>query len=123
MAFNSPVRTAELAELATALGVDGTADEHRERDTQGGRARAAVTAVADLLTAVGIPADLAALGVPAERLSWAAAEAMSARRLVENNPRPLDEIAALALLRAAYAGDRAAAATPLETVNSDRSSS
>ena len=123
MAFNSPVRTAELAELATALGVDATADEHREGDTQGGRARAAVTAVADLLTAVGIPADLAALGVPAERLSWAAAEAMSARRLVENNPRPLDEIAALALLRAAYAGDRAAAATPLETVNSDRSSS
>jgi alcohol dehydrogenase class IV len=126
MAFNSPVRTAELAELAAALGVDGTddsADEHREGETQGGRARAAVTAVADLLTGVGIPADLAALGVPAVRLSWVAAEAMNARRLVQNNPRPLDETAALALLRAAHAGDRAAAATPVETVSSDRSPS
>ena len=73
-------------------------------------ARAAVTAVADLLAGVGIPADLAALRVPADRLPWAAAEAMTARRLVDNNPRPLDEAAALALLRAAHAGDRAAAA-------------
>jgi hypothetical protein len=43
--------------------------------------------------------------------------------LVENNPRPLDETAALALLRAAHAGHRAAAATPVEIINSDRSPS
>jgi hypothetical protein len=30
---------------------------------------------------------------------------MSARRLVDNNPRPLDEESALVLLRAAHAGD------------------
>ena len=96
MAFNAPTRLSELAELADALGVGQSEDP----------VRAAVTAVADLLTSVGIPADLAALGMPADRLPWAAAEAMSARRLVDNNPRPLDEAAALDLLRAAYAGDR-----------------
>jgi alcohol dehydrogenase len=98
MAFNAPTRLAELAELAIALGVGQCEDP----------TRAAVAAVADLLASVGIPADLAALGVPADRLPWAAAEAMSARRLVDNNPRPLDEAAALALLRAAHAGDRTA---------------
>ena len=66
---------------------------------------AAVRAVADLLAAVGIPRTLADLGVPADRLADMARDAMSARRLVENNPRPLDEESALALLRAAHAGD------------------
>jgi alcohol dehydrogenase class IV len=111
MAFNAPTRMPELAELATALGV-------RERDSAdedsasgpAARVEAAVTAVAELLVGVGIPADLAALGVPADRLPWAAAEAMTARRLVDNNPRLLDEVAALTLLKAAHAGDRAAAA-------------
>ena len=82
----------ELAELATALGV-GECDGQDE-DPAGGQAAkadAAVTAVAELLASVGIPADLAALGAPADRLPWAAAEAMTARRLVDNNPRPLDE--------------------------------
>lgn len=111
MAFNAPERTAELAELARALGVteaddDVDDDEGRDADHQAGLALAAVSAVADLLGSVGIPADLAALGMPADQLSWAAAEAMTARRLVENNPRPLDEAAALAVLRAAHAGDR-----------------
>ena len=121
MAFNAPTRMPELAELATALGVaecDG-ADEGSGR--QSAAAHVAVTAVADLLASVGIPADLAALGAPADRLPWAAAEAMTARRLVDNNPRPLDEAVALALLRAAYAGDRTAAAATPEAVSTGRS--
>ncbi len=55
MAFNSPVRTAELAELAAALGVDGPTTALTSTVRSGGRARAAVTAVADLLAGVGIP--------------------------------------------------------------------
>jgi len=108
MAFNAPVRTAELAELARALGVavDSTAADSPSGTADASPARAAVSAVAELLAGVGIPADLAALGMPADRLAWAATEAMSARRLVENNPRPLDEAAALAVLQAAYTGDR-----------------
>jgi alcohol dehydrogenase class IV len=100
MAFNLPVRTTELAEVARAMGAADAADA----DPSTG-ARAAVTAVADLLSAVGIPRTLAALGMPEDRLAWAADEAMSARRLVENNPRPLDAGAALGILRAAFRGD------------------
>ncbi|GAA2720148.1 iron-containing alcohol dehydrogenase [Cellulomonas aerilata] len=114
MAFNLPARTAELAEVGRALssGVPGgTPAAAREgRDDGDGsddttRAHAAVTAVADLLASVGIPRTLDALGMPEDRLAWAAHEAMSARRLVENNPRPLDEAAALSILRAAHRGD------------------
>ena len=101
MAFNLPVRTPELAEVARAMGAgaDGPQDEDA-------LARAAVDAVADLLASVGVPTDLQALGVPADRLEWAARESMSARRLVENNPRPLDEAGALEILTAAHAGGR-----------------
>ncbi|NAZ84999.1 iron-containing alcohol dehydrogenase [Kineococcus sp. T90] len=100
MAFNAAARGPELAELAGALGVGGAPDP----------ARAAVRAVAELLASVGIPRDLAALGLDAALLPRVAAGALSARRLVENNPRPLDEASALALLRAAHAGDLEAAA-------------
>jgi alcohol dehydrogenase len=74
-------------------------------DDAAGRARAAVRAVADLLASIGIPRTLADLGVPSDRLPEMARDAMSARRLVENNPRLLDEEAALDVLTAAYAGD------------------
>jgi alcohol dehydrogenase len=64
-----------------------------------------VRAVADLLASVGIPRTVADLGVPADLLPEIARDAMSVRRLVENNPRPLDEASALVLLRAAHAGE------------------
>lgn len=104
MAFNRMHRVAELAEVARAFGGSwsdvGDADE--------ALSVAAVRAVAGLLRSVGVPGDLSALGVPEHRLPWAAAEAMTARRLVENNPRPLDVDAALQVLRAAFTGDLAA---------------
>ena len=123
MAFNAPMRMPELAELAAALGVGECGADEVPAGRQAARARAAVTAVADLLASVGIPADLAALGVPVDRLPWVAAEAMTARRLVDNNPRPLDEAAALALLRAAHAGDRTVAVATPETVSTSRTTS
>jgi alcohol dehydrogenase class IV len=118
MAFNLPVRTPELAEVAHALGVEpdggvpagGVAGGGPDGGADVRAAQAAVHAAADLLASVGIPRTLAELGMPADRLSWAAGEAMTARRLVENNPRPLDEAAALALLRAAHRGDLGAGA-------------
>jgi len=100
MAFNLPERTPELAEVARAMGAG------RPDDDEAALAQAGIDAVADLLTSVGVPADLAALGVAEDQLAWAAGESMSARRLVENNPRPLDEAGALEILRAAHAGSR-----------------
>jgi alcohol dehydrogenase class IV len=99
MAFNAAERVEKLGDIARAMGADGGESE------PAALARAAVRAVAGLLAAVGIPRTVADLGVPADRLPDMARDAMSARRLVENNPRPLDEEALLVLLRAAHAGD------------------
>jgi len=99
MAFNAPERVEKLGEIARAIGADGGESD------PAALARAAVRGVAGLLGSVGIPQTVADLGVPADRLPEMARDAMSARRLVENNPRPLDEASALTLLRAAHAGD------------------
>jgi alcohol dehydrogenase class IV len=115
MAFNAAERIEKLGEIARAVGADGAESE------PAALARAAVRRVADLLGSVGIPRTVADLGVPADRLPDMAREAMSARRLVENNPRPLDEQSALTLLRAAHAGDLTVLGEALHTRPSDRS--
>jgi alcohol dehydrogenase class IV len=99
MAFNAAERVDKLGEIARAIG---TGD--RESDAAA-LARSAVRSVADLLASVGIPRTIADLGVAGDRLPDMARDAMHARRLVENNPRPLTEESALVLLRAAHAGD------------------
>jgi alcohol dehydrogenase len=99
MAFNAAERVDKLGEIARAIGGDDG-----DRDPAA-LARSAVRSVADLLASVGIPRTIADLGVPADRLPDMARDAMNARRLVENNPRPLTEESALVLLRAAHAGD------------------
>jgi alcohol dehydrogenase class IV len=99
MAFNAEERVGKFGEIARAMAADGG---ESDPDVL---ARAAVRAVAGLLASVGIPQTVAELGVPADRLPDMARDAMSARRLVENNPRPLDEDSALVLLSAAHAGD------------------
>ena len=68
----------------------------------------AIDRVAELLSSVGIPATLAELGLPADRLRWTAEQAFGAERLVANNPRPLDVDALEHIVRAAHAGDRSA---------------
>jgi alcohol dehydrogenase len=115
MAFNAPERVEKFGELARVLGVAGGESE------PGTLARAAVRAVADLLASVGIPRTLADLGVPADRLPDMARDALTARRLVENNPRTLDEEAALELLRAAHSGDLTVLGQALSRSRSDRS--
>lgn len=108
MAFNRPARAADLAALAAALRAARDGGEQRAGDPE----PLAEDLVADLLAGVGIPATLAELGMPEDKLAWAAEEAMRATRLVENNPRRLDRDAAETILRAAHRGDRASLAGP-----------
>ena len=111
MSHNLPVRTAELAAIARIFGAEG--------DEDGELASAAPSLVSDFLAAVGIPRDLAALGMPADRIDWAAEQGPRAARLAENNPIPLTEADAGRILRAAFAGDLTLV-RPLETVGDDR---
>lgn len=120
MAFNARARTPEMAQVAAALAEGAAASGGAERAGRVGGAADEVdddalaarapSAVRDLLSAVGIPLTLAELGMPEDRLDWAAEQAMTARRLVENNPVPFDEQAARGVLRAAYDGDLTTAA-------------
>ena len=101
MEFNRPVRVPELAAVALAMGASA---EESEEDL----ADEAIDRVAALLASVGIPATLADLDLPADRLRWTAEQALGATRLIANNPRPLDVDALEHIVRAAYSGDRAA---------------
>jgi alcohol dehydrogenase class IV len=101
MEFNRPTRVVELAAVGVAMGADPGATAEALADE-------AIDRVAALLAAVGIPATLADLGLPADRLRWTAEQAVGAERLVANNPRPLDVDSLERIVRAAHAGDRAA---------------
>ena len=98
MEYNRPTCTTEFAEIASLFGL-----------AQGGQeelADAAIEAVAALFAAIGIPATLADLGVPADRLGWIAEQSLLSARLVNNNPRPLDLAAMTQIVTAAFEGDR-----------------
>ncbi|MGF7159213.1 alcohol dehydrogenase [Rhodoligotrophos appendicifer] len=99
MAFNLPARAAEFAAIAEAMGVEPD-------DSQDALALAAIDAVAALYGEIGIPATLAELGFPEDRIEWAAEQAMTAARLVHNNPVALELADMKTILTAAYHGDR-----------------
>jgi alcohol dehydrogenase class IV len=99
MEYNRPVRVAEFAAIAQAMGIDGARSDQYLAD-------AAIEAVAELLASVGIPRTLAELGLPEDKLRWTAEQSLYAARLVENNPRKLDLDGAQQIVRAAYYGDR-----------------
>lgn len=96
MAFNRPACTAEFAKIASAMGVEGH-DEEKLAD-------AAIEAVRKLLGRIGIPATLQDIGLSRDDLAHVAAQSMLAARLVNNNPRLLDETAMAAITRAAHQG-------------------
>jgi alcohol dehydrogenase class IV len=100
MEFNRPKCVSAFAEIARVLRVSGINDEQLSSNL--------IDAVADLLRSVGIPRTLKELGLPPDKQDWAAESAMSATRLVNNNPRSLDLDAMYKITRAAYSGDRAA---------------
>jgi alcohol dehydrogenase len=83
--------SSELEEIAGALGVDRSAD-------------AAITEIARLAAAVGVPRTLAEIGVHEDDLPDFAEQAAGVARLVSNSPRPLDVGGLLSILREAFDG-------------------
>jgi alcohol dehydrogenase len=92
MAFNRPARKVALLEIAAALG---------------NPAIDPVEVVHELGIAIGLPTNLAELGLPLARLPELAEQAAAIRRLVDNNPRRLGSGDAEAILEAAWRGDPA----------------
>jgi alcohol dehydrogenase len=82
---------AELEQVAAALGVGSSAD-------------AAVTEIARLAEAVGVPRTLAQIGIEESALPEIATQAATVTRLVANSSRPLDEAALLSILTEAWRG-------------------
>jgi alcohol dehydrogenase len=87
MEFNRPARRAEMAELSSLMGDD------------------AVAAVHALGLSIGLPASLAEVGVTRGELRGMAEAAAGIKRLVDNNPAPLDVDALEAILDAAWLGE------------------
>ncbi len=100
MAFNRPACTTEFAQIATAMGVKGS--------DEGALADAAIDAVRKLFSTIGIPATLKDIGLSGDDLAHVAGQSMLAARLVNNNPRLLDEAAMAAITRAAHQGSEPA---------------
>src|SRR5690606_18083451 len=96
MGFNASACQAEFADIARVMG--GPGSEPRERAAQ------APTRVFNLFAEIGLPATIAELGVQPERLDWITEQSLLARRLVDNNPRPLGEHDVRAILANAFAG-------------------
>jgi alcohol dehydrogenase len=100
MEYNLPGAVDSMAAVAYAMGVGAPKADSRQQ------AYAAIDAVARLFGAIGIPADLRALGLGEDKLGWTAEQSMGAARLVKNNPRPLDVAAMATIIDFAWRGDR-----------------
>jgi alcohol dehydrogenase class IV len=101
MAFNRPACIPAFAQIARVLGLG----LHTGAD-EASLSFALVDAVAALFGAIGIPATLKDLGLPADSVTSTAESALGAQRLVNNNPRELNLGAMAAIAQAAYDGDR-----------------
>jgi alcohol dehydrogenase class IV len=104
MNYNVSTSTAEMAEIAGALGIDSAGMDTRAA------ADAAIREISRLFAAIGITPTLAGLGLAADRLDWTAEQALGIERLIKNNPRTFDLAAMRRLVQAAYDGDLAASA-------------
>jgi alcohol dehydrogenase len=87
MEYNRPARPGEIAELSLLMGGD------------------AVSQVHELGLRIGLPTSLAEVGVAQSDLRGMAEAAVGIRRLVDNNPRPLDVDGLGAILAAAWHGE------------------
>jgi alcohol dehydrogenase class IV len=97
MEFNRPARSAELASLATEMGSPGDPVDH----------------VHELGLQIGLPASLAEIGVAQGDLRPMAEASVGIKRLIDNNPRPLDAESLEAILEAAWYGQPARLRAPL----------
>ncbi len=93
--WNLPAAPERYARIALALGVSGPTDESD-------LALAGVERLAELLEACPIPRSLSELGVSREALPGLARSAMTVKRLLKNNPRPMTEEDALGIYRSAF---------------------
>jgi alcohol dehydrogenase len=87
MEYNRPARPAEIDALSELFGGD------------------AVTAVHELGRRIGLPASLAEIGVGRDDVRALAEASVGIRRLIDNNPRPLDVDALESILTAAWHGE------------------
>ena len=104
MSYNRSASTAEMAEIAHALGLDCTGLD------PSAAADAAIREISRIFAAIGITPTLASLGLAADRLDWTSEQALGIERLIKNNPRTIDLAAMRRLVQAAYDGDLAASA-------------
>ena len=98
MAFNRESCVAEFAQIAAAMGLPVAGKSPEALSV------AAIEAVSALFATIGLPKTLAELGMPQDKIAYAAEQAMTAQRLVHNNPKPLDEAALMQIIDAAYHG-------------------
>jgi alcohol dehydrogenase len=87
MEFNRPARPDEIAQLSSLMGGDAVAQVHA------------------LGLRIGLPESLADIGVARHDLRPMAEASVGIKRLVDNNPRPLDVDALEAILDAAWHGE------------------
>ncbi|CVI63444.1 iron-containing alcohol dehydrogenase (plasmid) [Agrobacterium leguminum] len=91
----------EIVEIGQALGLSLPQGQIEAA------ADATIDAIADLFSAIGIPATLKDLGIKREQLADVAEQSLGIARLIKNNPRPLHAVAMEMLVGAAFNGDRA----------------
>lgn len=97
MSWNRPSCEASFAEIGHALGLP-------QEGSAAARADAAIEAVAELLAGIGIPRTLAELGLSRDHLDEVSRLALTAERLIKNNPRPIDAAGMRRLVTAAFEG-------------------
>ena len=90
----------QLAQIAEALGRDIRGLDERAAAVAG------VEAIDEVIAAIELPPTLEALGVQESDLAQIAELSLNSKRLIDNNPVPLDLDAVTSIVSAAYAGDR-----------------
>ena len=94
--YNMPGDLSKMARVAQAMGepLDGRSDREA--------ARMGVDSVRQLCKDVGLPAGLRDVGVPEDALPGFVEGALSAQRLITNNPRVPDQAAVLRIYRESF---------------------
>jgi alcohol dehydrogenase len=90
----------QLAQIAEALGRDIRGLDQRAAAVAG------VDAIDEIIAAIELPPTLKDLGVQESDLAQIAKLSLNSKRLIDNNPVPLDLDAVTSIVQAAYTGDR-----------------
>jgi alcohol dehydrogenase len=98
MDFNRDACVPEFARIAKAMSVSNAGMSEEALST------AAIKAVASLFADIGLPKTLPELGFASDGIGAAAEQALTAQRLIKNNPKPLDASALARIITAAFDG-------------------